>query len=173
MMDLERIIEAVLFSCSRPVSLRTLVKKLEPFPSEDVHNAVRVLMREYANTDRAVEVIEVSGGFQIRTKPDYREWVKRFAKEKDGGLTRSVLEALAVVAYKQPVTKRDIDTMRGVDSTRAIKQLLERKLIEIGGRAEDQGQKMTFRTTKRFLELYGLNDICDMPTHRELESLER
>jgi segregation and condensation protein B len=173
MMALERIIEAILFASSRPVSLRTLVKKLETFSSEDLHEAVRTLIREYASTDRAVEVTEVSGGFQIRTKPDYREWVKRFARERDGGLTRSVLEALAVVAYKQPVTKRDIDTMRGVDSARAIKQLLERKLIEIGGRVEDHGQKMTFRTTKRFLELYGLNDIGDMPTHRELESLER
>jgi segregation and condensation protein B len=172
-MELERIIEAILFSSSRPLPLKTLVKKLDDYSIDDVQVALRALMGEYHDHGKAVEIIEVAGGYQLRTKPEYRDWVKRFAREKDAGLTRSMLEALAVVAYKQPVSKSDIDRMRGVDSARTVKQLLEERLIEIGSREDELGQRITFRTTKRFLELYGLRQIGDLPTYRELESLER
>jgi segregation and condensation protein B len=84
-----------------------------------------------------------------------------------------MLETLSIVAYKQPITKREIDTLRGVDSARMMKQLLERKLIEIAGRNGDLGRKIVFRTTGKFLELYGLKDIGDLPTFKEIESLEQ
>jgi len=107
----------------------------------------------------------------MRTKLDYKDWVKRFVKEKDVELTRTVLETLAVIAYKQPVAKREVDMVRGVDSSRAIKHLLERKLVEIAGRNEDVGKPIVFRTTDRFLEVYGLRGIEDLPTTKELEAL--
>lgn len=109
----------------------------------------------------------------MRTKLAYREPVRRFVREKETGLTRPMLETLALVAYRQPVAKRDIDNMRGVDSARTIKQLLDRKLIEIAGRNEDLGKPIVFRTTPKFLELFGLKDIRDLPTIREIESLEK
>lgn len=171
-MELETIVEAVLFTSSRPLPFKTLVKKLDKFSAEEVFSALIALSRRLKDTGRAMEVVEVSGGYQLRTRPEFREWVKPFARERDGGLTRPMLETLAVVAYKQPVTKRDIDTMRGVDSAKAIKHLLENKFIEIAGREEEIGHKMVFRTTKRFLELYGLKDMGDLPTYRELESIE-
>jgi segregation and condensation protein B len=172
-MELKRIIEAVLFVSGRPVTLKGLNKKLEGCTGADIEAAIHELLTEYNYSDRALEIVEVSGGYQIRTKTDYKEWIKRFVKERDVELTRSVLETLAIIAYRQPVTKREIDTLRGVDSSRAVKQLLERKFIEIAGRNEEVGKPIIFRTTNRFLEVYGLRYIEDLPTIKELEALEK
>ena len=109
----------------------------------------------------------------MRTKLDYKDWVRRFVKEKEVGLTRDMLETLAIIAYRQPVAKRDIDGLRGVDSARSVRQLLDRKLIEIAGRNEELGKPIIFKTTPKFLELFGLKDIRDLPTIREIESLDK
>jgi segregation and condensation protein B len=108
----------------------------------------------------------------MRPKILFREWVAKFVKEKDIGLTRPMLEALSLIAYKQPITRREIDAIRGVDSTRMIKQLLERRFIEIAGRTDDIGKPIVFRTTETFLEVYGLKEIGDLPTLKEIEALE-
>ncbi|OPY81300.1 MAG: hypothetical protein A4E64_00035 [Syntrophorhabdus sp. PtaU1.Bin058] len=172
-MSLTKIIESILFSSPRPVSLKLLYKKLPEFPPEEIGNALQELLREYNELQRSIEIVEVAGGYQMRTRIDYREWAKRFVKEKDVGLTKSVLETLSIVAYKQPVAKKEIDTIRGVDSTRAVKQLLERRLIEISGRDGDAGKRLAFRTTDKFLETYGLNSLEDLPTLKEIELLEK
>jgi segregation and condensation protein B len=171
-MEMKRIIEAILFASSRPLALKVIYKRLEGCSLENIEGALYELRAEYNLSDRALEIVQVAGGYQMRTKPDYKEWVKRFVKEKDVGLTRSVLESLAVIAYKQPVTKRDVDHIRGVDSSRSIKQLLERRLIEIAGRDSDIGKQIVFRTTDRFLEVYGLKGLNDLPTYKEMESLQ-
>lgn len=173
MSELVRIIEAVLFSSPKPVKLKTLVKRLDGFSGNAVEEALRCLIEEYRHSERAIEIAHVSGGFQMRTKIPYKDWVKRFLREKEVGLTRPMLEALSLIAYRQPLTKREIDAMRGVDSARVIKQLLEKKLIEIAGRAEDFGKPMTFKTTETFLEVYGLKDISDLPTLKEMDILEK
>ena len=134
---------------------------------------MQALMEEYRSANRAVEIVEVSGGYQMRTKVAYRDHVRRFVKEKESGLTRPMLETLAIIAYRQPVAKREIDGLRGVDSARTIRQLLERKLIEIAGRNEELGKPIIFRTTIRFLELFGLKNLRDLPTIKEIESLEK
>ena len=134
---------------------------------------MQTLMEEYRSANRAVEIVEVSGGYQMRTKVAYRDHVRRFVKEKESGLTRPMLETLAIIAYRQPVAKREIDGLRGVDSARTIRQLLERKLIEIAGRNEELGKPIIFRTTIRFLELFGLKNLRDLPTIKEIESLEK
>ncbi len=172
-MELKGIIEAVLFSSSRPIAFRELTKKLSEFSPNEITEALKDLTREYNLSERAVTIAEVSGGYQMRTKQECKEWVKRFVKEREVGLTKSTLETLSIIAYKQPVSKREIDYVRGVDSARAIKHLLERKLVEIGGRQEDIGKPMVFKTTKLFLESYGLMNITDLPTLKEIESLEK
>lgn len=172
MIELKRIIEAILFSSSRPLKLKVLAKKLAIYSSEEILQALEELREEYRHSDSAIEIVTVSGGYQMRTKIIFREWVARFVKEKDIGLTRPMLEALSLIAYKQPITKREIDMIRGVDSTRMIKQLLERRLIEIAGRTDDVGKPIVFRTTDTFLEVYGLKDIGDLPTLKEIEALE-
>ncbi len=146
---------------------------MQEFKAEEITGAVQELMAEYREANRAVEIVEVAGGYQMRTKIAYREQVRRFVKEKEGGLTRPMLETLAIIAYRQPVAKRDIDTLRGVDSARTVRQLLDRKVIEIAGRNEELGKPIIFRTTPKFLELFGLKDIRDLPTIREIESLEK
>ena len=155
------------------MTARKLQKGLQEYSAEDITGAVQGLMAEYRDANRAVEIVEVAGGYQMRTKVAYRDHVRRFVKEREGGLTRPMLEALAIIAYRQPVSKRDIDGLRGVDSARTIRQLLDRKVIEIAGRNEELGKPIIFRTTARFLELFGLKDIRDLPTIREIESLEK
>jgi segregation and condensation protein B len=172
MIELKRILEAILFSSSRPLKLKVFVKKLSMYGSEEIVQALHDLTDEYRHSDRAIEIVNVSGGYQMRTKILFREWVARFVKEKDVGLTRPMLEALSLIAYKQPITKREIDMIRGVDSTRMIKQLLEKRLIEIAGRTDDVGKPIVFRTTDTFLEVYGLKDIGDLPTLKEMEAFE-
>lgn len=172
MTELKNIIEAVLFSSSRPVTVRQVAKRLEEFSPEEIEDAFRALEAEYADPARSVEIAQVAGGFQMRTKVAYRAYVKRFVREKDVGLSRPMLETLSIIAYKQPVTKKDIDVVRGVDSARAIKHLMERRLVEIAGRNGDAGRRMVFRTTPRFLEVYGLKSLDDLPTYKDIESLE-
>ena len=173
MTDLERILEAIFFSASKPIILKKLQKGLPEFTILEIESALRRLREAYAAPDRAVEIVEVSAGYQLRTKPEHKEWVKRFVKEKDVGLTKAVLETLAVIAYRQPVAKREIDRLRGVDSIRCVRLLLDRKLIEIAGRNQEPGKPMVFRTTKKFLEVFGLRDVSDLPTIKELEALEK
>jgi len=155
------------------VTANKLHKGLQEFRAEEITAAAQELMAEYQDANRAVEIIEVAGGYQMRTKIAYRDQVRRFVKEKEGGLTRPMLETLAIIAYRQPVAKRDIDSLRGVDSARTVRQLLDRKLVEIAGRNEELGKPIIFRTTPKFLELFGLKDIRDLPTIREIESLEK
>jgi segregation and condensation protein B len=171
-MELKKIIEAILFSSSKPVALKVIKKKLEEYPQDETEEVLRELVNEYNSSDRSVEIAEVAGGYQMRTRPEYRDWVKRFVREKDVGLTKSMLETLSIIAYKQPVTKKEIDNVRGVDSARAIKFLLERKLIGIGGRNGDAGKRIVFKTTEKFLEVYGLRGVDDLPTYKDMESLE-
>ena len=173
MTELESILEAILFSASKPIILRKLHKGLSEYTPLEIQAALQGLMATYSAPGRAVEIVEVSAGYQMRTKPDYRDWVKRFVKEKDVGLTRAVMETLAVIAYRQPIAKREIDGLRGVDSIRCIRQLLDRRLIEIAGRNREPGKAMVFQTTKKFLELFGLRDVADLPTVKELEALEK
>lgn len=172
-MELKRIIEAILFVSSKPITIKNLLKKMENFSEEEIEHAILELIDEYQKSDKAIEIVRVAGGYQMRTKIEYKEWVKRFAKEKNLELTRPTLEALAIIAYKQPVTKREIDIIRGVDSSRAIKHLLDNKLIEIAGRNDDIGRPIVFRTTSKFLEVYGLSSIKDLPTLKEIEALEK
>jgi segregation and condensation protein B len=171
--DLERILEAILFSLSRPITLKKLEKGLEEFTQLEIHSALSRLERYYAFSRGSVEIVEVAGGYQMRTRAEYKDWVKRFIKEKDVGLTRAMLETLAIIAYRQPIAKRDIDNLRGVDSIRSIKQLLDRKLVEMAGRNQEPGKPIVFRTTAKFLEHFGLKDMGDLPTIKELEALDK
>jgi len=166
-------LEAILFSSAKPVTATKLHKGLEEYKPEEIEGMMKELMAEYRESDRPVEIIEVAGGYQMRTKLAYREQVRRFVKERETGLTKPMLETLAIIAYRQPVAKRDIDGLRGVDSARTVRQLLDRKLIEIAGRNEELGKPIIFKTTPRFLELFGLKDIRDLPTIREIESLDK
>lgn len=169
-MELKSIIEAVLFVSSKPLSFNALVKKLPEFKPEEIMEAIKTLLQEYNKKERPVEIVEVARGYQMRTKTEYSEYVKRFVRMREPSLTKSMLETLAIVAYKQPITKKEIDRIRGVDSSRALRQLLERKLIRMVGK-EGVLASMLFETTEFFLESFGLKSLNQLPNFADIEDI--
>ena len=173
MTDLEYILEAIFFSASKPIILKKLQKGLPEFTVLEIESALRRLREAYAAPDRAVEIVEVSAGYQLRTKPEHKEWVKRFVKEKDVGLTKAVLETLAVIAYKQPVTAPEVMAIRGVQGASVLKTLLDRKLIAAAGRKNVIGKPILYETTREFLIQFGLKDLSELPSLKEFEEIKR
>ncbi|MGD0948903.1 MAG: SMC-Scp complex subunit ScpB [Candidatus Binatia bacterium] len=165
---LERIIESVLFAAGTPVSLRRLVEILDGPTSKEVLAAVRRLLQEYALGRRGIQLREVAGGYQFRTARENAEWVRAVFREKPSRLGRAALETLAIVAYKQPVTRAEIEAVRGVDVDGVLSTLLSRRLIKIEGRKETVGRPLLYGTTAEFLEVFGLKDLNELPSLKEL-----
>ena len=165
---IERIIESVLFAAAAPVSLRRLVEILAGPPSKEVQAAVVRLMQEYAPGQRGIQLREVAGGYQFRTARENAEWVRAIFREKPARMGRAALETLAIVAYKQPVTRAEIEAIRGVDVDGVLSTLLSRRLIKIGGRKEAVGRPLLYGTTPEFLEVFGLKDMNELPSLKEL-----
>lgn len=114
---------------------------------------------------------EVAGGFQMRTRPEHSEWIKRYLQPNPVRLSRAALETLAIVAYKQPVIRADIEQIRGVDCGGILRTLLERRLVRVLGRREIPGRPLIYATTRFFLEVFGLKDLKDLPTPKEIEEM--
>lgn len=169
---IERIIESVLFAAGAPVSLRKLVEVLGasgPRPSsKEVETALRSLQESYVAEQRGIRLYEVAGGYQVRTARENAEWVRQLFREKPARLGRATLETLAIVAYKQPVTRVEIEAIRGVDVDGVLNTLLARKLIMIAGRKEAVGRPLLYGTTPEFLETFGLKALDELPTLHEL-----
>jgi segregation and condensation protein B len=132
---------------------------------------VTELGREYEEQGRAFEIWEVAGGYQLRTRPEYASYLRLLHRERPLRLSRAALETLAVVAYRQPVTRAEIEAVRGVEVDAVIRSLLDRQLVRIAGHREVPGRPMLYATTKRFLEVFGLGRLDDLPTLREMEEL--
>lgn len=164
----ERIIESVLFAAAAPVSLRRLVDILEGPSAKEVQAAMARLQQQYAPGQRGIQVHEVAGGYQLRTARENAEWVRAVFRDKPARLGRAALETLAIVAYKQPVTRSEIEAIRGVDVDGVVATLLSRRLIKISGRKEAVGRPLLYTTTAEFLEAFGLKDLNDLPSLKEL-----
>ena len=161
--ELKAIVEALIFASPEPVTLKTLYKLLGEEPKEDVAEAVKALEREYAQRP-GLQVVEVAGGYQIVTRPELHEWVRRLFHERSTQkLTVQALETLAVIAYKQPITAVEISEIRGVNTSGVLSTLMERHLIKIVGRKNVVGRPFLYSTTKEFLIRFGLNDLTDLP----------
>jgi segregation and condensation protein B len=132
---------------------------------------VAELGREYEELGRAFEIWEVAGGYQLRTRPEYASYLRLLHRERPLRLSRAALETLAVVAYRQPVTRAEVEAVRGVEADAVIRSLLERQLVRVAGHREVPGRPMLYATTKRFLEVFGLGELDDLPTLREMEEL--
>lgn len=176
-----KIIEALIFASDEPLSLKDIVDILkmseEPhlrirMSEDEVLAIIRELNKEYVDTKRAFRIIQTAGGFQFATLPDYAVWLGLMAKEKSKRkLSQSALETLAVIAYKQPVTKPEIEAIRGVNVDYMLNALLERDLITIVGRAATPGRPLLYGTTKTFLKHFGINDLIDLPKPREIDEI--
>lgn len=169
---LKKIIEGILFISSEPISIEAFKNLFDGEVTEyEIERGIRELQIEYASENRGIEIKESAGGFQFRTKPELKEWIKKLDVFKPQRLTRSAVETLAIIAYRQPVTKGEIDKIRGgIDSSGALKSLLDKKLIKISGRKRNApGRPFLYVTTKKFLEVFSLQDLNDLPPIEELE----
>ncbi|RLA86025.1 MAG: SMC-Scp complex subunit ScpB [Deltaproteobacteria bacterium] len=171
MRELKRVIEALLFAHGDPLSLRDLEKVLPEWPRSEIKRALDELLKDYRRWGLSFTLQEVAGGFQFRTLPEYAQWIKRLRKVTPIKLSRAALETLAIVAYRQPVSRGEIEQIRGVDSGWVIGSLMEKGLIKPVGRKEAPGRPLLYGTTKKFLQVFGLKSLKDLPSLRELQSL--
>lgn len=170
--ELRGMLEALCFVCHEPLSLERLVSVLGDISKTELRQALQDLMEDYDREGRGLQVVERAGGFQIVTRPDYAPWIKRLDKAKAvPKLSRSALETLAIVAYRQPLVRAEIEEIRRVETAGVLRTLLERKLIRIVGRKDVPGRPILYGTTKDFLKQFGLRDLSELPPLREIKEL--
>lgn len=167
--DIQPILEALLFVSESPLTIESLSGLLPEWDKETILAGLREIKKRCEEEDRGLELVEVAGGYQFRTKPQWAQWISRMKRAKPVKLSQSALETLAIIAYRQPVIRPTIEKIRGVDSGWVIRSLLEKGLIRIVGRKEIPGRPLLYGTTKAFLELFGLNTLSDLPTLKEIE----
>jgi segregation and condensation protein B len=165
---LDGIIESVLFAAGTPTPLRRLVDVLNGPTAKEVKESIERLVRDYEGNERGIHLVAVAGGFQFRTAPQNAEWVRALLRERPARLGRATLETLAIIAYKQPATRAEIEAVRGVDADSAIGSLLAKRLIKIAGRKETVGRPLMYATTSDFLEVFGLKDLSELPALKEI-----
>jgi segregation and condensation protein B len=166
--EIKPILESIIFVSDTPVRLETLVEILPESSKEAILEGIQRIQKEYEEDFRGLELVEVAGGYQFRTKPRWAQWIQRLKKAKAVRLSRSALETLAMVAYRQPIIRPEIEAIRGVDSGWVLRTLLEKGLIKVMGRKDIPGRPIVYGTTQAFLELFSLNTLSDLPTLREI-----
>jgi segregation and condensation protein B len=170
--ELKAILESMLFVSPEPLSVARLVAVLGDVTKAEVERVLRSLGNDLEQEGRGIRLVEVAGGYRLVTKQEYAPWIKRLDKAKAAAkLSRSALESLAIIAYKQPLVRSEIEEIRGVETSGVLRTLLERKLVRIVGRKEVPGRPIMYGTTKFFLEHFGLNDLSQLPPLREFKEL--
>jgi len=169
--DLKQIVESILFVSDSPLSLDRLYTLLEEFEREDIRAAVAAISVDCTTTRRGIELVQVAGGYQFRSRSQFADYIRRLKKLKPARFSPSSLETLAIIAYRQPVTRSEVEYFRGVDSGGVLKSLLDKKLIKIIGKKDVPGKPLIYGTTKEFMETFSLKDLASLPTLREIEEL--
>ena len=165
------IIESLIFAAEEPITLRKLVDIIGDIDSAQVLEAITQLKNDYEIQGRSFQIEEIAGGYQLFTKPEYYEWIAKLRKKSgETKLSQAALETLAIIAYKQPILRADVESIRGVQSGQIIRLLMEKDLVKVVGRDEALGHPLLYGTTERFLEYFGLKDIKDLPNIEELEA---
>lgn len=171
MENIPAIIEALILASEAPLALEKICAALDGVEKDEVKAAVDRLICEYDERASGICIQEVAGGYQFRTRPALAVWVKKLKGTKPASLSPAALETLAIVAYRQPVVKAEIESIRGVDVSAPLKGLMEKKLIRIVGRKDVPGKPIIYGTTKKFLEVFNLKELTDLPTMRELKEI--
>lgn len=166
------VVETLLFVAERPLAVEEL-RQATGIDAERLEKALDQLTGHYREGISGVVLHEVAGGWQLRTSPLNADFARRFLRVKPQRLTRAALETLAIIAYRQPVTRPEIEEIRAVDCGAVVKALLERKLIKILGKKEEPGRPILYGTTREFLEFFALKDLASLPTLREFHELSR
>ena len=165
------IIEALLFSSPYPLK-QSLIDKAFPNESINLENQISELNNQYLKEGHAFEICEISGGYQLVSKKEYEHYINLIlGKKNEYTLSRPALDTLAIVAYKQPISKNEIELIRGVDSGGVLKTLIANSLVEIKGRSSSPGRPLIYKTTNQFLEFFGLNNLSELPKLKEIEQL--
>ncbi len=167
-----RIAEALILASPEPISLARLVSLIPRCKPALARELVDDLNAEYIKRGRAFEIWEVAGGYQLRTLPEFASYVKQIQPDRPLRLSQASLETLAIVAYRQPVTRAEVESVRGVDVGAVMRGLLERRLVRIAGHREVPGRPLLYATSRRFLEVFGLVRIEDLPSLRDLEEFK-
>ena len=173
MEDLKNIIESILFVAEEPLTVDRIKRVVDEADTSEIRSALQELIAEYDARQGGFYLREVAGGFQFRTQQEYTEWVRRLLAPKPARLSRAALETLAIIAYKQPVIRSDVEHLRGVDCGGVLRVLLERRLIRVLGRKNIPGRPLIYGTTRRFLEVFDLKDLKDLPSTEEIESVAK
>jgi segregation and condensation protein B len=171
MENLSAIIEALVLASETPLTIERLCIILEGAEKTDIQEALDRLAESYEARQSGIGLHEVAGGYQFRTRPDFAPWVKKLKGGKPASLSPAALETLAIVAYRQPIVKAEIESIRGVDVSGPLKSLMEKKLVRMVGRKDVPGKPIIYGTTKRFLEVFNLKELADLPTMRELKEM--
>lgn len=166
---IESVIEAVLFASDEPLSEDRLADIVGVTPKQIKEN-VKILNEKYQQNNNAFRIEQIAGGYQMQTLPAYSLWLKKLIRVRsDNKLTPATLETLAIIAYKQPIIRADIESIRGVAVGDIVRNLMDKGLVKITGRAEILGRPMLYGTTKKFLEVFGLNSLKDLPKIEEFK----
>jgi len=165
------LIEGILFASTHPIKAKTFAEVLE-IEIEEIKNLLGKLQEQYASDEHGFWLTLVADGYQLRTKPDLKGVMAKFYEKKPPRLSSAMLETLSILAYKQPVTRPEVDRIRGVDSTGALKTLLDRGLIEMRGRSPSVGNPVLYATTQKFLEWFQISSLGDLPPLSEVEALD-
>jgi segregation and condensation protein B len=170
--ELKAILEAVLFVSPEPMSVARLMSIVGTASKAEVVQALGILTHDLDQDGRGIQLVQVAGGYRLVTKQEYGPWLKRMDKAKAAQkLSRSALESLAIIAYKQPLVRSEIEEIRGVETSGVLRTLCERKLVRIVGRKDVPGRPIMYGTTKFFLEHFGLQDLSQLPPLREFKEL--
>jgi segregation and condensation protein B len=170
---LKSILESLLFAAGEPLSIAKIAAVLEGVPKAEIQNSLVTLGAEYSANNRGLAIEEVAGGYQLRTPKEHAQYVRRLLAARPPRLSRPLLETVAIIAYRQPITRPEIEQLRGVDTGGVLETLLERRLIKIAGRKEAPGRPMMYATTPEFLEVFSLKDLESLPDLKEFQEIER
>ncbi len=163
------IIEALLFSSDKPLSVKDINDCVPDSDKSEIRNALKILQHDYEVLERSFILKEVAQGYQFRSRPEYGSYILRMFQKTPNRLSRAAMETLAIIAYKQPILRNEIERLRGVDVGGIIKTLMEKELIKIMGRKELPGRPLVYGTTKRFLEVFDLKDLSSLPKLKEIK----
>ncbi|MGC8907001.1 MAG: SMC-Scp complex subunit ScpB [Desulfomonilaceae bacterium] len=163
------VVEGLIFAHSEPLSVEALEKLLPAVPRHLLEEILQELEEEYNTRSRGFTLRQVGGGYQFRTLPEVAPWILSLRSIRPTRLSRAALETLAVIAYNQPITKSRIEQIRGVESSSALKSLLERDLVAVSGKLEGPGRPLLYATTQRFLEVFGLKALSELPPLPDIE----
>jgi segregation and condensation protein B len=166
----EAVVEAVLFSADGPLAGTKIAQVLATGDARDVRRHVEALNQRYKETQSAFRIEEIAGGYQMLTLPEFSRWIDKVRRVRsESKLSQAALETLAIIAYRQPILRADIEAIRGVAAGEVVNRLREMGLVKIVGRADDVGRPMLYGTTRRFLEVFGLSDLGDLPQVEQLK----